>query len=84
MNEFLGDGEFDRLFINHPLYNLTSSSFCLEIEKLVKEQNMDYLDATVRLCEIYEIDEKAVPKLLTPTMQDKIEVAATERNFKLK
>jgi hypothetical protein len=74
---------FDTLFIDHPLYNMTSSNFCLEIEKLVKEHKVDYLEAVKQLCEKYEIDYSAVPKLLSQTMKDKIEMAATERRFRI-
>jgi hypothetical protein len=62
---------------------MTPSIFSLAIEKLVKEEKMDYLDATCRLCEQYEIEYSAVPKLLTSDMRDKIEMAATERKYRL-
>jgi hypothetical protein len=62
---------------------MTPSIFSLAIEKLVKEEKMDYLDATCRLCEQHEIEYSAVPKLLTSDMRDKIELAATERKYRL-
>jgi hypothetical protein len=92
MNKTLIVEDFDSLFIDHPLYQLkeqielavmTSSTFSLAIEKLVKDEKMDYLDATCKLCEQYEIDYSSVPKLLTSDMRDKIEMAATERKFRI-
>lgn len=74
---------FEVLFIDHPMYTMNSYTFSLEIEKLVKTEKIDYLEAVKQLCEKYEIDFAAVPKLITPTMKDKIEVAATERNFRI-
>jgi hypothetical protein len=79
----IDDAAFETLFIDHPLYQMTPVSFSLAIEKLVKEEKLDYLDATCQLCEKYEIEYSAIPRLLTPTMKDKIEVAATERKFRI-
>jgi hypothetical protein len=75
--------DFYRLFIDHPLYDMTASKFSLEIEKLVKEQKVDYLEAATQLCERFEIDYNDIKKLISPTMKDKIEVAATERKYRL-
>jgi hypothetical protein len=74
---------FETLFIDHPLFDISASSFALEIEKVVKTEKVDYLAAVCQLCERYEIDFSAVPKLITPTMRDKIEVAATDRKFRI-
>jgi late-transcription coactivator len=81
LNNPTEDLEFDRLFIDHPLYELTPQSFSLEIEKLVKEQNMNYLEAVAALCERFEIEFTATPRLLTDTMKEKIEVDAMNRNL---
>ena len=74
---------FETLFIDHPLFDISASSFALEIEKVVKFQKIDYLAAVCQLCEQYEIDFSAVPKLITTTMRDKIEVAATDRKLRI-
>ncbi len=70
-------------FAENPILSFNPYSFCMEIEKVVKENQLDYLDAVCWICENQGLDFSAVPKLLTPTMKDKIEVAATERRFKL-
>lgn len=75
------DEAFERLFIDHPLYEFTPSNFSLEIEKTVKDSRCNYLEAVLRLCERYEIDYTSIPKLLTETMKDKIEVDAMSLNM---
>jgi hypothetical protein len=75
------DESFERLFIDHPLYEFTPSNFSLEIEKTVREFHCNYLEAVVKLCERYEIDYTAVPRLLTETMKDKIELDAMTLNM---
>ena len=82
MNETL-DVEFESQFLDHPLFRMTPQTFALEIEKLVKNEQMDYLEAVTKLCDDLDMDYTAVPKLLTQTMKDKIEMAATARNYKL-
>lgn len=75
------DDSFDRLFIDHPLYNLNPQTFCLEIERVVKEFKIPYLQAVAFLCLKYELDYTAIPKLLTPTMKEKCDLDAQERNL---
>lgn len=83
MNEevspFVVDDSWDRLFIDHPMYEITPQAFSLEIEKAVKELNLDYLAAATYVCEKYELEYSVVPRLLTPTMRDKIEMAAEDK-----
>jgi len=83
INLLVDEAVFETLFIDHPLYTMTPHSFALEIERIVREQKIDYLAATAQLCEQYEIDYSSIPKLLTKTMKEKIEVSALERNYKI-
>jgi hypothetical protein len=73
----------EEFFEDQFTYNLNSSKFSLEVEKVVKERNLDYIDAICLLCEKYEIEFKSVAKLISPTMKDKIEVDALKRKYKL-
>ena len=74
---------WDRLFIDHPMYEITPTAFALEIERVVKELRLDYLEAAAHVCESYELEYSAIPRLLTPTMKDKIEMAAeAKKRFK--
>jgi hypothetical protein len=42
---------------------------------------MDYLDAVVTLCEKFDIEFETIPKLLSKTMKEKIEVSASKRKL---
>ena len=81
MKKKLTDESFDMLFIDSPLYQLTPTTFALEIEKLVKYDRMDYLDAVVTLCEKFDIEFETIPKLLSKTMKERIEVSASKRKL---
>jgi len=72
------DDSKSRLFIDSPLFDLNPSSFSLEIERVVKETPCNYIEAICQLCDRYEIDFTAVPKLLTETMKDKVEMNAID------
>lgn len=75
--------EFERLFIDSPLYDMVPATFCSQIEQIVKEKNIDYWAAATMLCEEYEIEFSQAKKLITDTMKDKIELAAhARRGFK--
>ena len=82
MNEtvkpYVGEEEFQRLFIDHPLFHMDKSSFSLEIEKMAQEKKINYFEAACLLCEKYDIEYSKIPKLLTQTMLEKIEVDASE------
>ncbi len=78
--DFETEENFERRFIDNPLFDLTPQTFSLEIEKVVKQQGLNYLEAVSYLCEQFEMDEKSIPALLTPTMKDKIEMVAISHN----
>jgi hypothetical protein len=75
------DESVDILFIDHPLYQITPTAFSLEIEDVVRRERLDYFDALMKLCEKYEIEYESVPKLLTKTMKEKLEMVAIERRL---
>jgi hypothetical protein len=77
----MSDGAFDRLFIDHPFYDVTPQALALEIERGVKENGLNYLESAAHLCEKYEMDYNVVAKMLSPTMIEKIEMAATDTNM---
>jgi Phage late-transcription coactivator len=81
MSEQVSDGAFERLFIDHPFYDVSPQTLALEIERVVKENGMNYLEAAAHLCERYEFDYAVMAKMLTPTMIEKIEMAAIDRNM---
>jgi len=54
-----------------------------EIEKLVKEFQLSYIDAVLYYCERNGLDEEYVGSILTenPSLRSKIEIEAEELNF---
>jgi hypothetical protein len=57
------------------------SRFAQEIEKLVMEEDVSYIDAIISFCELNKIDLESVPKLLSKPLKEKIKFEAMELNF---
>ena len=57
------------------------SRFAQEIEKLVAEESISYIEAVINFCETNAIDLESVPKLLSKPLKEKIRYEATELNF---
>jgi hypothetical protein len=57
------------------------SRFAQEIEKLVLEEGISYIDAVIAFCEMNKIDLESVPKLLSKPLKEKIKYEAMELNF---
>ena len=53
---------------------LTPSKFALEIEKIVVEEKLNYIDAIVHYCEINELEVDSVTKLF---IEEKVKVDQT-------
>ena len=60
---------------------LTPSKFALEIEKIVAEEKINYIDAIVHYCEQNAIDVESVPKLISKPLKEKLKWEATELNY---
>ena len=60
---------------------LTPSKFALEIEKIVAEENINYIDAIVHYCEINELEVESVTKLVSKPLKEKLKWDATRLNF---
>lgn len=59
----------------------TPTTFCIEIESLVKSKKCSYLDAVCEYMKANNIDPDTVPKLLNPTIRQKIQMEATDLNL---
>ena len=58
------------------------SRFAQEIESLViKNADMNYIDAIVHFCDLNSIDLESVPKLISKPLKEKIKYEAMELNF---
>ena len=60
---------------------LTPSRFALEIEKIVAEEKINYIDAICHYCELNELDVESVTKLVSKPLKEKLKWDATRLNF---
>jgi hypothetical protein len=60
---------------------LTPSKFSLEIEKIVVEENMNYIDAICHYCEINGIEVDSVTKLVSKPLKERLKYDAINLNF---
>lgn len=60
---------------------LTPSKFALEIEKIVAEENLNYIDAIVHFCEINSLEVESVTKLISKPLKERLKWDATRLNF---
>ena len=60
---------------------LTPSKFALEIEKIVAEEKMNYIDAICVYCESNNIEVDSVTKLISKPLKEKLKWDATRLNF---
>lgn len=60
---------------------LTTTKFSMEIERIVLEEKMNYIDAIVHYCESNNIEIESVAKLISNPLKDKLKWDATRLNF---
>ena len=60
---------------------LCSAQFAQDIEAIVKNDNLGYIDAIIHYCEQNEIDVESVPKLISKPLKEKLKWEATELNY---
>ena len=60
---------------------LCSAQFAQDIEAIVKDDNLGYIDAIVPYCEKNAIDVESVPKLISKPLKEKLKWEATELNY---
>jgi len=60
---------------------LTPSKFSLEIEKIVAEEGMNYIDAICHYCEINGIEVDSVTKLISKPLKERLKYDAINLNF---
>lgn len=60
---------------------LTPSKFSLEIEKIVAEENMNYIDAICYYCESNSLEIESVTKLISKPLKERIKYDAVRLNF---
>ena len=60
---------------------LTPSKFALEIEKIVAEEKINYIDAIVHYCEINELEVDSITKLVSKPLKERLKWDAIRFNF---
>jgi len=60
---------------------MNPAKFALEIENIVLNEKLNYIDAVVLFCEENSIDIESVTKLISKPLKEKIKYEAMELNF---
>ena len=60
---------------------LTTSIFALEIEKIVSQEQLNYIDAIVHYCDINSLEVESVTKLISKPLKERLKWDAIRLNF---
>ena len=60
---------------------LTPTKFSMEIEKIVAEEKINYIDAICQYCEMNDIEMQSVSKLVTKPLKERLKYDAIQLNF---
>ena len=60
---------------------MTASKFSLEIENIVKDGSLNYIEAIVMFCEEKSIEIEGVNKLINKPLKEKLKYEAQKLNF---
>ena len=60
---------------------LTPQKFAMEIESIVAEQSLNYIDAICQYCETNEIEVESVSKLISKPLKERLKYDAINLNF---
>ena len=61
---------------------MTSAKFSQEVEKIaVTNEDMNYIDSVLHLCELNEIEVESVSKLISKPLKEKLKYEPQQLNF---
>jgi hypothetical protein len=60
---------------------LCPQKFAQDIETIVKNSKISYIDAIITYCEEHNIELETVPKLMSKPLKEKLKCEATKLNF---
>ena len=60
---------------------LTPQKFAIEIEKIVAEQQLNYIDAIVYYCESNNLEVDSISKLMSKPLKERLKWDAIRLNF---
>ena len=60
---------------------LTPAKFAIEIEKIVAEEDLNYIDAIVHYCDTNSLEVESVTKLISKPLKERLKWDAIRLNF---
>lgn len=60
---------------------ITTKSFSLQIEELVKTKNMSYMDAVIYYCDQKDIEPERITRFIDKGMKEKLQLDAESLNY---
>ncbi len=60
---------------------LTPSRFAIEIEKIVSEEDLNYIDAILHYCETNGLEVDSITKLISKPLKERLKWDAIRLNF---
>ena len=60
---------------------LTPQKFAMEIEKIVGEDELNYIDAILHYCETNSLEVESITKLISKPLKERLKWDATRLNF---
>ena len=60
---------------------LTPQKFAIEIEKIVADQDLNYIDAILHYCDSNSLEIESITKLISKPLKEKLKWDAQELNF---
>ena len=60
---------------------MTAAKFSVEIEKIVKDSNLNYIEAIVQFCEDKNIEMDGINKLISKPLKEKLKFDAQRLNY---
>ena len=63
---------------------VTPQKFAMDIEKIVVDEDLNYIDAIIHYCEINNIEVESVTKLISKPLKERLKWDAIRLNFMIK
>lgn len=55
---------------------ISKKEFCEQVEKLMRDRNVECMDAILKTCEVNQIEPEGAKRLLTPPLKEKLQAEA--------
>ena len=74
----MASGKIDEVFEEN---FMTAAKFSVEIEKIVKDSSLNYIEAVVQFCEDKNIEMDGISKLISKPLKEKLKYEAQRLNY---